>query len=997
MKQFKVISLLLLIPILLLAQPQRVITDSDIPVGSTVTFSSDTVYVLSGMVFVDSLATLTIEAGTLIKAEDGQDTEASGLVVTRDGKIYAEGTAERPIIFTSINDNMDGNLAYDDRGEWAGVVLLGRSITNNGEIKSVEGVNEIDPVRARYGSETPDENHSSGVFRYVSIRHTGINVGSSTGNEIQGLTCGAVGAGTVIEYVESYASGDDGFEFFGGTANTRYLVSAFCSDDAFDWDQGFNGKHQFWFAIQAPDAAGRIAEMDGAGGNEQGTPYAMPKLSNVTYIGPGLDATPEGDGGQALIFRDNTGGFYYNSIITDFNGFEGGLGVTVEDIDNSGEKVEDSRKRFEAGELGMMNNIWYGFGAGNTITEFSDQDFVQSYLSDAANGNRVVDPMLKGISRETDGGLDPRPSNGSPALSGSMEVGDDWFVKTSYVGAFGGNNWLLGWTALDQLGYLTQPTIEAGTRIITDSDIPVGSTVTFSSDTVYVLSGMVFVDSLATLTIEAGTLIKAEDGQDTEASGLVVTRDGKIYAEGTAERPIIFTSINDNMDGNLAYDDRGEWAGVVLLGRSITNNGEIKSVEGVNEIDPVRARYGSETPDENHSSGVFRYVSIRHTGINVGSSTGNEIQGLTCGAVGAGTVIEYVESYASGDDGFEFFGGTANTRYLVSAFCSDDAFDWDQGFNGKHQFWFAIQAPDAAGRIAEMDGAGGNEQGTPYAMPKLSNVTYIGPGLDATPEGDGGQALIFRDNTGGFYYNSIITDFNGFEGGLGVTVEDIDNSGEKVEDSRKRFEAGELGMMNNIWYGFGAGNTITEFSDQDFVQSYLSDAANGNRVVDPMLKGISRETDGGLDPRPSNGSPALSGSMEVGDDWFVKTSYVGAFGGNNWLLGWTALDQLGYTDNLTAVEETFIKQIPNSFELAQNYPNPFNPSTTITFALPKSSEVQLNVYNILGEQVAQLVNEVKNAGTYSINWDASNLASGTYIYRLQAGNNVIVNKMILLK
>ncbi|MCB0731558.1 MAG: T9SS C-terminal target domain-containing protein, partial [Ignavibacteriae bacterium] len=135
MKQFKVISLLLLIPILLLAQPQRVITDSDIPVGSTVTFSSDTVYVLSGMVFVDSLATLTIEAGTLIKAEDGQDTEASGLVVTRDGKIYAEGTAERPIIFTSINDNMDGNLAYDDRGEWAGVVLLGRSITNNGEIK----------------------------------------------------------------------------------------------------------------------------------------------------------------------------------------------------------------------------------------------------------------------------------------------------------------------------------------------------------------------------------------------------------------------------------------------------------------------------------------------------------------------------------------------------------------------------------------------------------------------------------------------------------------------------------------------------------------------------------------------------------------------------------------------------------------------------------------------------------------------------------------------
>jgi hypothetical protein len=120
------------------------------------------------MVFVDSLATLTIEAGTLIKAEDGQDTDASGLVVTRDAKIFAEGTADRPIIFTSINDDLNGNLGYDDRGEWAGVVLLGRSVTNNSEVKSVEGVNEIDPVRARYGSETPDENHSSGVFRYVS-------------------------------------------------------------------------------------------------------------------------------------------------------------------------------------------------------------------------------------------------------------------------------------------------------------------------------------------------------------------------------------------------------------------------------------------------------------------------------------------------------------------------------------------------------------------------------------------------------------------------------------------------------------------------------------------------------------------------------------------------------------------------------------------------------------------------------------------------------------
>ncbi|MCB9247329.1 MAG: T9SS type A sorting domain-containing protein [Ignavibacteriales bacterium] len=99
----------------------------------------------------------------------------------------------------------------------------------------------------------------------------------------------------------------------------------------------------------------------------------------------------------------------------------------------------------------------------------------------------------------------------------------------------------------------------------------------------------------------------------------------------------------------------------------------------------------------------------------------------------------------------------------------------------------------------------------------------------------------------------------------------------------------------------------------------------------------------------------------------------------------------------TGVELDFTNEIPNKFNLAQNYPNPFNPSTTISFALPTASEVQLSVYNILGQQVATLVNEVKNAGTYKVNWDASNLSSGVYIYRLRAGAQVLTNRMILMK
>ena len=982
------------------------VTDTDIPVGSHVTFSSDTTYILSGMVFVDSAAVLTIEPGTIIKAEDGQGNQASGLVVTRYAKIYAEGTADRPIIFTSVNDELNGNLTHEDRGLWGGVILLGQASTNNqtaNGLKAVEGVNEIvsaGDTRPYYGGT--NDTHSSGVFKYVSIRYSGINVGDQAGNEIQGLTLGGVGSGTVIEYVESYASADDGFEWFGGTVEAKYLVSAFAADDGFDYDEGFRGKGQFWFAIQAPDQGGRIMEMDGATGDEFYSPYAIPTLANMTLIGAGIGATPEGDGEQALIWRDNAGCKFYNNVITDYDDASTGLALTIEDVDNTGSKTEDSRKRLEAGDLVLMNNLFYGFGAGNTINEMSNQDFVQTYLSEASNNIRTADPMLKGISRTTDGGLDPRPSVGSPALLGAMDIDDDFFVKTSYVGAFGGDNWLQNWTALDQLGYLTPQSAGSGAeRTIVDTDIPVGSHVTFSSDTTYILSGMVFVDSAAVLTIEPGTIIKAEDGQGNQASGLVVTRYAKIYAEGTADRPIIFTSVNDELNGNLTHEDRGLWGGVILLGQASTNNqtaNGLKAVEGVNEIVPAgdtRPYYGGT--NDTHSSGVFKYVSIRYTGINVGDQAGNEIQGLTLGGVGSGTIIDHVESYASADDGFEWFGGTVNAKYLVSAFAADDGFDYDEGFRGKGQFWFAIQAPDQGGRIMEMDGATGDEFYSPYAIPILANMTLIGAGIGATPEGDGEQALIWRDNAGCKFYNNVITDYDDASTGLALTIEDVDNTGSKTEDSRKRLEEGDLVIMNNLFYGFGAGNTINEMSNQDFVQTYLAEASNNIRTADPMLAGISRTTDGGLDPRPGTGSPALSGAMTIDDNFFTPTSYVGAFGSENWLANWTALDDLGYIGDLVAIESDANENLPVNYSLSQNYPNPFNPTTKIQFSLPESAHVQVNIYNILGQLVTALVDQEMSAGNYTVDFNAENLSSGIYFYTMKAGSQAFAKKMTLLK
>lgn len=206
-------------------------------------------------------------------------------------------------------------------------------------------------------------------MRYISIRHTGISVGDQAGNEIQGLTLGGVGRGTTIEYVESFASGDDGFEWFGGTVDAKYLVSAFASDDSYDWDEGFNGRGQFWFSIQGPDAAGRMAEMDGAIGDEQAEPYTLPVMMNATYLGDGKDnqMAIEGDGSQGLIFRDNTGGTYGNSIFGDFKGQPNSPALTIEDVANPA--TQDSRNRLESGDLRLINNFWFDFAIGNSIEE----------------------------------------------------------------------------------------------------------------------------------------------------------------------------------------------------------------------------------------------------------------------------------------------------------------------------------------------------------------------------------------------------------------------------------------------------------------------------------------------------------------------------------------------------------------------------------------------------------------------------------------------------
>ena len=530
----------------------------------------------------------------------------------------------------------------------------------------------------------------------------------------------------------------------------------------------------------------------------------------------------------------------------------------------------------------------------------------------------------------------------------------------------------------------------AGDITVKDADIPPGSTVYWTADNTYHLDGRVFVDDGAVLNIEAGTVIKGMPGDSIDASVLIVARGGKIFAEGTPDKPIIMTAESDDLDDplNPSFDTQGLWGGLIMLGKAPINvaAGE-NNIEGIPTTE-AQGVYGGTDPDDN--SGVLRYVSIRHGGISIGE--GNEINGLTMGGVGRGTTIEYIEVFANQDDGYEWFGGTVNCRHLIAAFCGDDCFDHDEGLTCKMQFLFAIQHEAFGNMCGEHDGAPSSDvAATPLAYPVIYNATFLGSGQNSSNP-DQERIFRIRENWGGEYRNCIFGDYNGW--GL-----DIEHKYSPT-DSKERLTAGELRFTNNIWFNCNGYTMADSIGRDDYVQAYLQDAANKNVEVDPQLLGISRREDGGLDPRPKTGGPAWSdvASVPADDDFFTQVPYKGAFGQTNWAEGWTALTHYGILGNVETAIHTFETQaVPAQYRLSQNYPNPFNPTTKITYTLPEAGQVKLVVFNQLGQEVTTLVNTVSSAGVFDVTWDASTLPSGIYFYRLEAGRHVEVKKMMLLE
>jgi len=416
------------------------------------TLSAKNTYKLRGLVYVTNGAILTIEPGTKIVGEQGQ---RGGLIITRSCKIIADGTADKPIIFTSESAN-------PVRGDWAGIVILGNAPTN-ASFNGVQGIGEIEggvnnsDGLGLYGTAITQQQNpadNSGILRYVRIEYAGYAF--LPDKEINGLTFGGVGNLTVVDNVQVSYANDDSFEWFGGTVNCKHIISYRTLDDDFDTDNGFAGKVQFGISLRdsaiADISNSESFESDNDANGSALTPPTSAVFSNMTILGPKVTLT---SGFNTTYFkwaaqiRRNSSESIFNSLIM---GYPNGLYIDATKGVPTDNNIPNS--------LFVQNTIIAGcptpilYGASSTSPTGATTATITDWFNTAAYGNSI-------LTNNTDVGLtapfnytapDFNPASGSPAAAGAsfsntkLATGS-FFTSVSYKGACAvGDTWWKTWT-----------------------------------------------------------------------------------------------------------------------------------------------------------------------------------------------------------------------------------------------------------------------------------------------------------------------------------------------------------------------------------------------------------------------------------------------------------------------------------------------------------------------------------------------------------------------
>jgi hypothetical protein len=416
------------------------------------TLEANKKYLLKGYVFVRSGQTLTIPAGTIIF---GDKASKGTLVIDKGGKIIADGTPEKPIVFTSERD-----MGERDKGDWGGIIILGNANVNQAST-SIEGVNPS--VSFGTSNSTANDAENSGILRNVRIEFAGIAL--SPNNEINGITFGGVGNGTIVENVQVSYSGDDAFEWFGGTVNCKRLVSLGAWDDDFDTDFGYTGKIQYAISIRDPfsaDQSGSNAfESDNDAAGSANAPITSPVFSNVSVFGPRFDtiASISGSYQNAAHIRRNSQMSLFNSVITGFP-----VGIRIDG--------QSTYNRFANGSGEIKNNLLISLGTrtsspvpfAGSSGNIPVSDTIRNYFTSFNPAGFITrTPQLNysalGINEGLFLGKTPTLSS-NPNLSvggGVISSGANFthsklqgfFDVVGFHGAFGSTDWTDGWANFD--------------------------------------------------------------------------------------------------------------------------------------------------------------------------------------------------------------------------------------------------------------------------------------------------------------------------------------------------------------------------------------------------------------------------------------------------------------------------------------------------------------------------------------------------------------------
>jgi hypothetical protein len=444
----------------------------------------------------------------------------------------------------------------------------------------------------------------------------------------------------------------------------------------------------------------------------------------------------------------------------------------------------------------------------------------------------------------------------------------------------------------------------------------------------YIITGDVVLFPDKTLTIEPGTVIR---GSKANKGALIIEKGAKIMAEGTLESPIVFTSNQDA--GSRSY---GDWGGVIVLGKATVNK-----IDPIIEGGPTSTYGGSDDAD---NSGILKYVRIEFPGIAF--QPDKEINGLTLGAVGNGTTIDNIQVSYSGDDSYEFFGGTVNAKHLITFRGWDDDFDTDYGYRGMVQYAVALRDPAIAdpgsgsnGFESDNDATGSTD--TPLTNALFSNVSSFGPMAtkETTINSNYKRAMHLRRNTSIQVYNTISA---GWPTGLF-----IDGTAAQANATN-----GDLKVMNV----FLSGNNTPLAGGFD--STYFPDAALKNQLL------VSNDELQLTDPfnldapdfMPEEGSPVLTASS-----WYEGIP--------------------------SAIDNTLEKD-----EIASVYPNPFSESATLQVDLTAASVLSVKIYDVTGSLVQTLVNEQRPAGIQQFAIQISR--KGVYFAHIQANATNQVIKIV---